>query len=42
MRLGLGGVVEEVEDVGVLAEEGGGAAVEVELLGEAVEEVDGD
>lgn len=31
----------KIEDVGVTAEEGGGAAVEVEGLGEAVEEIDG-
>lgn len=40
--LELHGVVENVEYVGVLTEEGGGAAVEVEPLGEAVEEVEGD
>ncbi|GFY87763.1 ubiquitin carboxyl-terminal hydrolase family protein [Actinidia rufa] len=33
--LGVGGVVEDSEDMGVLAEKGGGAAVEAELLGEA-------
>lgn len=31
-----------MEDVGVLTEEMGGAAVEMEALGQAVEEVDGD
>lgn len=31
-----------MEDVGVLVEEGGGAAVEVEGLGEAGEEIKGD
>lgn len=34
-------MVENVENVRVLAEEGGGAAVEMEFLGEAVEEVEG-
>lgn len=36
-----GGVVEDAEDVRVPAEEDGGAAVEVEPLGEAGEEVEG-
>lgn len=40
--LELDGVVENVEDVGVLAEKDGGAAVEMEALGEAAEEVEGD
>lgn len=35
-------VVEDIEDVGVTAEEGSGASVEVELLGESVEKIDGD
>lgn len=35
-------MVEYVEDVRIPAEEGGGAAVEVESLREAVEEVHGD
>lgn len=35
-------VIEHVENVGVLVEEGGGATVEVEGLGEAVEEIEGD
>ena len=35
-------VVEDIEDVGVTAEEGSGALVEVELLGESVEKIDGD
>lgn len=41
-RLELDGVVENVEDVGVLAEEDGGAPVEMETLRKAVEEVEGD
>lgn len=35
-------VVENVEDVWVPAEEDGGAAVEVDALGEAADEVEGD
>lgn len=35
-------MVENVEDVGVPAEEDGGAAVEVDALGEAADEVEGD
>lgn len=33
--------MEDVENVELPAEEGGGAKVEVELLGESVEEIDG-
>lgn len=35
-------MVVNVEDVGVIAEEGGGAPIEVEPLREAVEEIEGD
>lgn len=41
-RLELDGVVENVEDVGVLAKEDGSAAVEMKALGEAAEEVERD
>lgn len=40
--LELDGVVVNVEDMGVPAEEDGGAAVEVDALGEAADEVEGD
>lgn len=35
-------MVENVEDVRILAEEGGGAAIKVEFLGETMEKVEGD
>lgn len=34
-------MVKDVENVGVTAEEGGGTTVEVEFLGEPVEEING-
>lgn len=39
--LGRGGVIEDMENVRVLAEEGGCAAIEVELLGESRKEIKG-
>lgn len=41
-RLELCGVVENVEDVGIFSEESCRAAVEMEGLGETVEEVNGE